>query len=221
MVKRPRPKAGRADPPPHRTQNPTVKALSLPGRSSGPLSSSPAPAGPSAEAVNVFRQGMEALQRHEYAVGAAAFRALLHQFPSERPLLDRSRVYLELCQRQLDRKPTEPRTVEERLTAATAALNAGDHGRAAAWAREVLAENPRQDLALYLLAATEARRGALDQALSYLGQAIAVSPEAKAQARHEPDFEALRHLEAFHELTELPPPPSGGAQRSRRGRAER
>src|SRR5215510_12253260 len=63
--------------------------------------------------------------------------------------------------------------------------------------------DPHQDLALYLLAVIEVRRGALDKAISYLGQAIALSPEARAQARHEPDFEPLFDLPAFQELTEL------------------
>ena len=38
-------------------------------------------------------------------------------------------VYLALCERELARRPVEPRTTEERLTAATAALNNGDDDR--------------------------------------------------------------------------------------------
>jgi hypothetical protein len=93
--------------------------------------------------------------------------------------------------------------------------------RAENLARSVLAEDPRHDLALYLLAAVEARRGAAEQALSYLGQAVAISPEVRAQARHDADFDSLRGLDAFHELTELPAQASGAARRARRARAER
>jgi hypothetical protein len=82
----------------------------------------------------------------------------------------------------------------------------------------VLADEPRHDLALYLLAAIEARRGASEAALSYLRDAIDVSPEASAQARHDPDFEGLRHIDAFRTLTE-PPPPLPHPRRPRRGRA--
>jgi len=156
---------------------------------------------------------MAALQQHRYAPAAECFRALLDRFPAEGALLDRARVYLDLCGRESSRRPPEPRTIEERLTAATASLNNGAHDRAENLARGVLAEDPRQDLALYLLAVIEVRRGAHDKALSYLGQAIAISPEARAQARHEADFEPLHDLEAFHELTELPPPASSGGSR--------
>ena len=147
---------------------------------------------------------MEQLQQHLYGPASESFRALIDRHPNERALLDRARVYLELCTRELSKRPTEPRTIEERLTAATAALNNGAHDRAEQLARGVLAEDPHQDLALYLLAVIEVRRGALDKALSYLGQAIAISPEARAQARHEADFEPLFDLPAFQELTELP-----------------
>lgn len=164
---------------------------------------------------------MASLQRHEYLRAAEQFRALLAQYSGERALGDRARVYVDLCERELARRPVEPKTVEERLTAATAALNNGDNDRAEGLARTVLAEDPRQDLALYLLASVEARRGAADQALSYLGQAIALSPEARAQARYDPDFESLRSLEGFRELTEPPPASPGGSRRPRHPRAER
>jgi tetratricopeptide (TPR) repeat protein len=160
--------------------------------------------------VHAFETAMEALQRHRYGDAAQRFRQLMTQFPAERGLLDRARVYADLAEREVRRLPAQPQTVEERLTAATAALNNDDDQRAESLARSVLAANPEQDLALYLLAAVEARRGKTEAALSYLGQAIAISPEVRAQAKHDADFESLRNLEAFRELTD--PPPATGAQ---------
>jgi len=108
------------------------------------------------------------------------------------------------------------------LTAATAALNDGDEDTAQKLARSVLAEAPQQDLALYLLAAIEARRGAPDDALLLLGRAIEVSPELRAQARHDADFEDLRGLEAFRQLIDIPAPQqTQTSRRPRRGRVER
>jgi tetratricopeptide (TPR) repeat protein len=164
---------------------------------------------------------MVALQRHDYARAAGIFEQLLHDFPREGALVDRARVYLGICQREQAAQPEMPLSVEERLTAATASLNDGDNGRAEQLVRFVLAENPEHDLALYLLAAVEARRGRADAALQYLSQAVAVSPEAGAQARHDPDFELLRGTEQFEELTEPPSAPSDAKPRRRRARAER
>jgi hypothetical protein len=59
---------------------------------------------------------MEGMQRHEYQSAAALFRDLLDQHPNERALLDRVRVYLDLCERELRARAPEPRSIEERLT---------------------------------------------------------------------------------------------------------
>jgi len=162
---------------------------------------------------------MVALQRHDYAGAAAVFQELLAGFPRERALLDRARVYLGICARELLSRPPTPQTVEERLTAATAALNNDDDAGAERLARLVLADHPEHDLALYLLAAVQARRGLTEAALQYLAQAIAVSPEAGAQARHDADFEMLRGTPVFTELTEPPHPQP--KPRRRRSRSER
>jgi hypothetical protein len=152
--------------------------------------------------VATFQRGMEALQRKQYGVAADAFKTLLDRYGNERALLDRARVYLDLCERELKRQPANPRTIEERLTAATAALNNDDDARAEELARAVLAEKDDQDLALYLLAAIEARRNAIEASLDLLARAISISPEAGQQARYDPDFDPLHDTELFWRLTE-------------------
>jgi len=157
---------------------------------------------------------MEALQRHSYSDAATAFDAVLMGFPHERGLLDRARVYLELCVRESARRPQVPKTLEERLTSATAALNNGDDAAAEELARSVLGDDPKYDLALYLLAAVFARRGSTADALDFLARAIALSPEASTQARTDDDFTSLHDEDAFWTLTEPPIVPPG----TRRGR---
>jgi len=222
MAKRPRqradaPRRTSSRPVPLRTprKDGTLPAASPTGLR--PLFSAPIP---SAEAVSLFEEGVRALQRHSYADAAERFRALLVSFPGERAVRDRSQVYLSLCERELKRRPPAPKTTEERLTAATAALNDNRDTEAEKLARAVLGDSPQQDLALYLLAAVEARRGSTDAALGLLGRAIGVSPEVRAQARHDADFARLRHLEAFRQLIDA----SGnthGARHARRARGDR
>ncbi|HSG00586.1 MAG TPA: hypothetical protein VLA20_05615 [Vicinamibacterales bacterium] len=174
--------------------------------------------GPPEPATELLERGMLALQRHDFAGAQNVFTRLLAEFPDERALADRAHVYLDLCGRELAARAGKPRTVEERLTAATAALNNASDADAERLAREVLAEQPEHDLALYLLATVEARRGMAEAALQYLSQAVAVSPEAGAQARHDPDFELLRGMALFEELTEQhqhePAPRKRGAAES-------
>lgn len=204
MAKRVRPRPTRTSRPLRQAAARTVvSAVVTPALPVAP----PAPR-PPADAVVTFERAMEALQRHRYDDAATTFRVLLERFPTERTLLDRARVYLDLCDRELRRKPSAPRTVEERLIEATAALNNGDDERAETLARTVVADSPDQDLALYLLAAVQARRGDDDAAIGLLTRAIKISPDIRAQARHDEDFEPLRVLDAFRQLLDTP---SGGA----------
>jgi len=175
------------------------------------------PYGPSAEALALFQRGMEALQKHAYRDASTAFSAVVMGFPNERALLERARVYMELCERESCRRPPAPRTIEERLTAATAALNNGEDQAAEEFARSVLGDDPKHDLALYLLAAVFARRGSSAEALELLGKAIAISPEASAQARSDDDFMSLHDDDAFWTLTEPPIFPSGTRRSRPRG----
>ena len=98
----------------------------------------PPPPGPAPEAVSQYEGGIAAFQKQNYNEAAELFRRLLAEFPREGSLADRARVYLGICERALAARPTGPQTAEERLTAATAALNDGDLTRADELARAVL-----------------------------------------------------------------------------------
>ena len=195
---------------PRRPAPPPAKKTRRPAAASSAPASWPkvqvfAPAGPAPDAVHAFEAAVRDLQRHKYQDAAKRLRTLLTSFPTERALLDRVRVYLDLCNRELQRQPAAPRTLEERLTLATAALNNGEDAAAEKLALEVLKATPDHDLALYLLAAVYARRGETDAALERLQRALLVSPDVRAQAKHDADFETLRPLRAFQEMLDAPP----------------
>lgn len=164
------------------------------------------------------------MQRHAYLDAARAFQGILMGFPAERALGERAKVYLALCEREANRKPAGPRTIEERLTAATAALNNDSDAEAEELARSVLGDDPKHDLALYLLAAVHARRGDTTEALSLLGKVLAITPEASAQARADEDFTSLHDFDDFWTMTEPPAATTTatpGPRRGRRVRSER
>ena len=93
----------------------------------------PAPAPPPAprkpgyyEALAMYENGVRALQRHDYPGAATQFRTIMERYPEERELQERSHLYLRVCERETARRPATPQTPQERVYAATVALNAGD-----------------------------------------------------------------------------------------------
>ena len=157
------------------------------------------------EAVAVYERGLEALQRHAYDEATRLFESVLSQFPDEKELLERVRLYLNICQRQATPRETAPQTVDERLYAATLAINGGQYDQAIAHLRLVRDEDPDNDHALYMLAVAHAQRGEHAEAVAHLERAIALNPENRALARTDPDLEPLRDDEAFRAALEAPP----------------
>lgn len=185
-----------------------AKQRRLPRPTRGPVAPSAAPAGPVGsvasqrrstyvEAVALYERGLEALQRHDFPVAANLFESVLRQYPEEKELHERVRLYLNVCQRQAAAREAAPQTLDERLYAATLAINGGSYDQAIANLRLVRDEDPDNDHALYMLAVAHAQRGELTEALAHLERAISLNPENRALARTDPDLEPLRGDETF------------------------
>ena len=170
-----------------------------------PAQPPPAPRKPAYyEAIALYESGVRGLQRHDYEAAAAAFRSVLERYPDERELHERARLYLRVCERETARRPAAPQTPEERVYAATVALNAGDHAGAMEHLRRALDESPENDHAHYIMAVALAARAQTHEALEHLRQAISLNPENRALARQDPDLEGVRDHESFRDVLETP-----------------
>jgi tetratricopeptide (TPR) repeat protein len=179
-----------------------------------PAGSRPQPSAPSSsgrretyfEAVAVYERAVEALQRHEYRQAMSLLESVLRQYPEEKELHERVRLYLNICERQANAsQPPAPQSVDERLYAATLAINGGQYDQAIAHLRLVRDEDPDNDHALYMLAVAHAQRDEHAEAVAHLERAIALNPENRALARNDPDLEPLHDDETFRAALEAPP----------------
>jgi outer membrane protein assembly factor BamD (BamD/ComL family) len=163
----------------------------------GAGSSSNSPTRRSAEAVALYERGLQALQGHDYPTARQHLESVLRQYPEEKELHERVRLYLNVCERQSTRRTDQPQTVGERLYAATLAINTGRYDEALVHLRLVRDEDPDSDHALYMLAVAHAQRGDHAEAVAHLERAIALNPENRALARRDADLEPLHDDEAF------------------------
>jgi outer membrane protein assembly factor BamD (BamD/ComL family) len=153
----------------------------------------------------LYERGVEMLQRHEYQHAAETFESVLRQYPEEKELHERVRLYLNICRRQAAPRESTPQTIEERLYAATLSINGGRYDEAITHLRLVRDEDPDNDHALYMLAVAHAQRGEVAEAIAHLERAIAMNPENRGLARTDPDLEPLRDDEAFRAALDAPP----------------
>ena len=200
MVKQRRPSS--------RPGRPTEQSSTSPHLRAAEASSTPRPALPSPpsapprrstyfEAVAIYERGLEALQRHDYRQATELLESVLRQYPEEKELHERVRLYLNICQRQAAQRAASPQTVEERLYAATLAINGGQYDQAIAHLRLVRDEDPDNDHALYMLAVAHAQRDEHAEAVAHLERAIALNPENRTLARNDPHMEPLHDDEAI------------------------
>ena len=204
--RRPLPRPGKPD---HDQSPPRVQRSADMASSARPPAQPAQPSAPQRrstyfEAVAVYERGLEALQRHAYAEAAGLLESVLRQYPEEKELHERVRLDLNICQRQATQREAAPQTIDERLYAATLAINGGQYDQAIAHLRLVRDEDPDNDHALYMLAVAHAQRQEPAEAVAHLERAIALNPENRALARTDPDLEPLREDDAFRATLEAP-----------------
>ena len=184
-----------------------VRARAAAGRPTLPVAA-PAPVprrSTYVEAVALYERGLKALQHHDYRGAADRFESVLRQYPEEKELHERVRLYLNICRRHVEQAEPLPQTLEERLFASTIAINGGKYDEAISHLHLVRDEDPDNDHALYMLAVAHAQRGEHAAAIAHLERAIAVNPENRALARQDPDLDPLRADESFRAALEAPP----------------
>lgn len=184
-------------PQPKSTSAPTpAPSASTPARAAAPSQTQRRPT--YVDAVSVYERGLDALQRHDYNKALELFESVLSQFPDERELHERVRLYVNVCRRHATPKAALPQTVQERLYASTLALNGGRYDEAISHLRLVRDEDPDNDHALYMLAVAHAQRGEHAESIAHLERAIALNPENRALARRDADLDPLHDDDAFH-----------------------
>lgn len=198
---------------------PIRRAVPEKPQSPAPAPPPPQPAAPPRkpgfyEAVAIYERGVQALQRRDFAAAAELFRAVIERYPEERELLERARLYLNVCEQQTARQAANVQTPGDHVYAATVALNSGDHAGAVGHLQRALTADANNDHAHYIMAAALSLRGRREEAIEHLQRSIALNPQNRAQARQDPDLENIRGHEAFQAAVEGPALPS--PQKTRR-----
>ena len=148
-------------------------------------------------ATEAFAKVVRAAFKGETDKAKEALATVESQYADEIDILDRARRFASINPAKENGRTSRPKNAAERLVAGIIALNAGDLDAAEKDVEGVLAEEPKNADAHYVLAVLRARREKADEAIAALKTACGLSAERKAQAPLDSEFAALSGLPAF------------------------
>ncbi len=176
---------------------------------------------PHVEAMEVYERGISALQQKRYGEASKLLQTVIDAYPDEKELHERAQVYLNICRRQAVPLDATPKTFEERLYAATLAINAGAYDEGLVRLGELAVESPDDDHVQFMLAIAHSLKGDLARAWPNLQRAVELNDENRLLARQDADLEALRRDPQFRQIVDRPPGAGRRERRSGRGRIAR
>jgi tetratricopeptide (TPR) repeat protein len=149
-------------------------------------------------AYQQYQAAVQLVQQGRYAKALAALEKLLPIAPQ--PIIERCRMYISTCQRQLEQANLDFKTPEEHYDYAVSQLNTGYYEEARDQFNTILAGHPTADYAFYGLALLDAITGQAQDCLRHLTRAIELNARNRLQARVDNDFQSMVDDPRFTEL---------------------
>ena len=149
-------------------------------------------------ALQHYQAAVQLVQQGKYDKAKAAFEKLLHVAPVE--MLERCRMYVQTCDRQLERHDLQFASPAERFDYAIAQLNTGYYEEAREQLGLVLKDDPKADYAHYGLSVLASMTGHPQDCLDHLAAAVEMNPRNRLQARTDNDFQNMLDDPRFTEM---------------------
>ena len=155
----------------------------------------------SERALKIYEAGVTGVQKRKFSIAAKALNEVIDEYPEEREIKERAKLYLAVCERELKPLVSEPTSLDERIYAATVSLNSGAVTIAIEHLNAVASEKPGDANVHYMLAVAHALSSDTDMSVTHLERAITLNPDNRLLARQEPDFENIHGDDRFRNLT--------------------
>lgn len=151
-----------------------------------------------ASAYQQYQSAVQLVQQGKYDKGMAALEKFLPGAPPE--LVERCRMYITTCRRQMEQTKLAFTTPEERYDYAISLLNQGFFEEARDQLGALADEVPDRDFVFYGLSVLDSITGQSEGCLTNLTRAIELNPRNRVQARSDSDFQNMFDDPRFTEL---------------------
>ena len=145
-----------------------------------------------------YQNAVQLMQEGKFDKARALFEKLAREGAPE--LLERSRTYMAVCERNSQKTGLAFNSAEERYDYAVSLLNTGNYEDARDQFENLLKSNTMADCAHYGLAVLNSITGQAEECLDHLHRAIELNPQTRIQARSDSDFIDMADDPRFTEL---------------------
>lgn len=128
------------------------------------------------------------------------FRALVEKHPGASEVAARARTYLAIAESRMRTELSLPRDADSLYDRGVIELNRGEYVAAQEMFERALKREPEAAHIHYGLAATRARLGSIESALTSLQNALDLQPNLRVRAQHDHDLSTLRNDPVFDQL---------------------
>ncbi len=152
------------------------------------------------KALKEMERGINLLHKQHYADALPHFESIVSNYPDEKELLDRVRVYVRVCRGMMDPKPGQSKKPDDLFYLGVIKANDASYGEAIDLFNLALQASPKDERVHYVLASTLALKGEREEALKHLSAAIELNALNRVHALNDPDFEPIRDDDSFQDL---------------------
>jgi len=157
------------------------------------------------KALTAYGEAMKEFRKGKFAKASELLRAFIEKYPSERELVDRGRIYLEISSEQEKEKKeaVQLKTFDDYYQYSIYKINKGDYEEALKLLEKALKMNPEEGKTYYLMAQALCLMGQTEASLENLKKAIQLDKFFRILAQNEVDFQPLWEDKKFKLITRM------------------
>jgi len=154
-------------------------------------------------AVASYGKAMKAFHKGDYERANEFLQMFLDKYNSEKELVDRARIYLEICKGRQKKGMIKLETLDDFYQYGVYKINQGEYEESLKLLKKALEKNPKEGKIYYLMANAFCLLGKTKECVENLNKAIQIDEFFKVLAQNESDFEELEKNKEFRQIVGL------------------
>ncbi|NIM60024.1 MAG: tetratricopeptide repeat protein [Candidatus Aminicenantes bacterium] len=155
------------------------------------------------KALSSYSQAMKSFHKGDYKKADELFKVFIDKHGSERELVDRAQIYLNVSEARQSKEKVPLKTFDDFYQYGLFKTNQGDYGEALKLLEKAREMKPKEGKILYLMADIYCLKGDIEKCLEHLKKAIQLDKYFSILARNERDFEPLWEDKKFKLITRM------------------